>query len=323
MTFQVYKLIFNSPLHISKGKINSYESSNSVIHSDTLKAAFFVCAKMLFDEGIAKKLHDKILFSSAFPFDKIKEGEESKIRYWLPRPLGYQFPDETAENRKAYKKVQFLEVAQYSKLLNGETPLLMKKDNGEFHQPEIWKKDVTQRVKISHNGDSDPFYLEKLYPVTDKGVYFIYHTEGGDLTAEEHSQFDASMRLLGDNGIGLQRGLGNGQFSIEKGSFLIQLPQNATQWVSLSLYRPESKEQIEGIIKKSVYQFVKRGGWLNAPESDEHLTIRKRSVMMFTEGSIFSFGEKPIEGKIEDLKPDYPIGHSVWRDGRGFFLPIV
>ena len=42
--FDIIKMHFKSPLHLSKGKEDSYDSSNKILHSDTLQSAIFVCA---------------------------------------------------------------------------------------------------------------------------------------------------------------------------------------------------------------------------------------------------------------------------------------
>lgn len=317
MIFDIYKLKFQTPLHLSKGKLNSYESSDTVLHSDTLKSALFVSMLHLYSETEANVFMDTVQVSSAFPFDE--------TACWLPRPLSFSFGDtETADNRKVFKKINFFIPSQYAQILRGGQPVLEYDENTKPIQPDIWKRDVTQRVKINYEEDSEPFYLEKLYPQNkESGLYFIFQLNGYDA-----SKLAAAMKLLGDNGIGLQRTLGNGQFISEKDTLDIDLPNNATSWVALSLYRPKDKVEIENILENSHYQFIKRGGWIASPEHEEHLSIRKQAIMMFTEGSVFGFNETGnsvlIKGEKENVRPDWNDEklHKVYRDGKAIFLPM-
>ena len=45
MSFDIIRLHFRQPLHLSRGKLNTYESSEHTLHSDTLQAALFVRAR--------------------------------------------------------------------------------------------------------------------------------------------------------------------------------------------------------------------------------------------------------------------------------------
>ena len=322
MIFDIYQLHFQTALHLSKGKLNTYESSETTIHSDTLKSALFVSLLHLYDESVATDFMCKVQVSSAFPFDK--------EHHWLPRPLSFSFAKETAENRKEFKDVKLFTTTQFAQILRGEQPTLEYDENG-VKQPKIWKTDVTQRVKINYEEDSEPFYLQKLYPQNKEtsGLYFIVQINDFDA-----AKLAAAMKLLGDNGLGLQRTLGNGQFIAKPKKLTINLPDNGTAWVALSLYRPEVKAEIENVLDKSHYQFIKRGGWMASPEHEEHLGIRKQAVMMFTEGSVFGFEEQAqntvmIKGKVENLAPKelsakiLELEHKVFRDGKAIFLPMV
>lgn len=315
-TFHVYKLYFQTSLHLSRGKQGSYESSDHALHSDTLKSALYACMRQLFaDETLSKNFMDKVTLSSAFPF----QDHEKETIFWLPRPLIYRSKYENADNRKKFKGINYVTVAQMSLILRGEHPSDLLKD-GKAYQPKIWEQDTTQRVKINYGDDSEPFYLEKLYPQNkdSSGLYFIV---SGDVNTQS---LEAALRLLGDNGIGLQRNLGNGQFKYKKDSFTMSLPEKNTAWVALSLFRPNKEDLTKDCLDNSFYQFTKRGGWISSAEDEAFLSIRKKSIMMFTEGSIFAFGEKTLRGKVENIRPDWdtPL-HEIFRDGKAIFLPIT
>ena len=316
----IYKLRFQTPLHLSRGKTGSYESSDSVLHSDTIKSALYVSALQLGQKDFADKLLKDLAISSAFPFDT--KG------CWLPRPVGFTFSDETPNNRKIQKKVAFFLDRQFSKLINGERKSTELEIDTKMDK--IWEQDVTQRVWINGNeNQSTPFYLEKLYPNDGTGLYFIVRTEG--VQDFDFKTFEGVLELLGQNGIGLQRNLGNGRFKYEKSELSLDIPQSTDTWISLSLYRPENEQEVASALENdnTNYQFIKRGGWMSSPENDEHITIRKKSIMMFTEGSVFSFGKSNnsvlTKGKYNiNLKPDWKTPmNNVYRDGRAIFLPII
>lgn len=318
-SFKVYKLYFKTALHLSKGKNNSYESSDGVLHSDTLKSAIYVSLRQLFDdEQLMDTFMNDVTLSSAFPFVDKTENTE----FWLPRPLNYRHPNEkvSPDLRKEYKKVNYVTIAQMSQILRGVHPSDLLDEKNKANQPKIWERSTTQRVKINYDDDSEPFYLEKMYPHNSQnsGLYFIVQ---GDFQADA---FDAALKLLADNGIGLQRSLGNGQFTFKKEEINIEIPDNAQSWVSLSLFRP-TKDDVVDILEKSSYQFIKRGGWISSPEDDQFLSLRKQSIMMFTEGSVFAFDEIPIKGVVENIRPvwnDEDL-HPIYRDGKAIFLPLT
>ena len=80
-------------------------------------------------------------------------------------------------------------------------------------------------------------------------------------------------------------------------------------------------------LEQSSYQLIKRGGWVASPTNIDAVLHRKRSVYMFTEGSVFK-SDSPLIGKVTDLQPALweehadMIPHPVWRDGRAIFLPL-
>ena len=82
-TFEVYELDFgNAPLHLSRGKSNTYTDSDNSLHSDSIKSAIFATAIDLFGATKATKTYfDSFKVSSAFPMVKNK--------YYLPKPVHF------------------------------------------------------------------------------------------------------------------------------------------------------------------------------------------------------------------------------------------
>ncbi len=316
-TYNIYKMTFTSPLHLSRGKMDTYESSETMLHSDALKSAIYVAARQICSAGWADTFIHDIRISSAFPFD-------AKGCY-LPMPLSYH-PTIEADDRKEFKKVKYLTINQFEAIAKGEKPELLS--DKKAIQPDVWKRDTTQRVKINDEGDSTPFYLEKLYPKENTGLYFMVE----NLSDEDKKELDTAMRFLSETGIGLQRNLGNGQFECTTDTLTIALAESrAMAWVNLSLYHPKDENELSNdVLENGFYQFKKRGGWISSPAIEDNISLRKKSIMMFTEGSVFPFESIDNKGIVEDVKPsevelkkaNKEINHPIWRDGKAIFLPI-
>jgi CRISPR-associated protein Csm4 len=305
-TYTIYKLTFTAPLHLSRGKEDTYESSESTLHSDTLKSAIYVAALQLGMKDWADKFMQETRISSAFPFDE--------FGCYLPMPLSYH-PNVKVEERKEFKKIKYLTIKQFEAISKGDltSPLI----EGKAVQPDVWMRDITQRVKVNYEADSTPFYLEKLYPKEGAGLYFLVENE------EDKAKLDAAIKFLSETGIGLQRNLGNGRFEAKSDTLEIATtPSNA--FMNLSLYHPANdKELSDDVLKNGTYQFKKRGGWLSSPELEDNLSLRKKGIMMFSEGSVFPFDNPNDKGCVKNVKPDTArISHEIWRDGKAIFLPV-
>lgn len=310
--YQIYKLNFQTALHLSKGKLNTYESSNTTLHSDTIKAALFVCIQQLYGLMEAEAFMDHITVSSAFPFDE--------NGYYFPKPVSLKL-GETVENRKQIKNIKYLNVSQLEQAMKGNIPTGLLNNDGLVMQPKIWQADTNQRVKVNYDIDNEPYYWEKLYPLhSDKrGLFFVVT---GDY---DRVKLENSLKLLGDNGIGSRKTLGNGQFTVSKDTLSVDLADNAISWMNISLYYPVDKNEIAANLDRCRYSVIKRGGWIVSPMNDSHTSLRKKSIMMFTEGSVFYFNESTsleVKGRKVNIQPDIMVDHPVWRDGKAIFLPV-
>lgn len=356
--FDIFRLTFQTPLHLSKGKLNTYESSEQVLHSDTLKSAIFAAAIQLFgDQPIVEDWFSHFRVSSAMPF--LHAPENGTIEYFFPKPLVHpeiQFPDdvpvqEHARLYKKAKKISWLGKSLFEKTLAGN-PLrlqgahLLMKDvfvseafEGLAKEKRdkliVFERQQTQRVKIprlsEEDADSVPFYLDKLYFHPKAGLYFFITT---DRTGESKEPFlqklHGALRLLGNNGIGLQRGLGNGQFRAKRDQLTLQLPEQPSAYVNISLYCPTLADIQETDLDNSAYYFFKRGGWISS--SDEaYISYRKKSIYMLGEGSVLRFpgtenwvqrGQGQIDLTPQQTPQPLPSNIKIWRDGTGIFLPI-
>jgi CRISPR-associated protein Csm4 len=329
-TYKIYKLSFRSPVHLSRGKGDYYDQSQEILHSDTLKSSLFVSALQLFGEKVAETILNGCRVSSAFPF----YGNE----LFFPKPMcriqKIRGTDELKQAKKL-KKIQYLGQSYFEDLLNGSESEIQPEhlhSGGAYcsahsdltatkaEQDFMFVSEVQQRVTIPLERDEDPtpYYVERMRFAQNAGLYFILENDTADIDA-----IDASLKLLGDTGVGTDKSVGNGQFIFTKGELTLTLPENASNQLNLSLYCPTRSEISDGrILEQGQYQIVQRGGFIASPQDSGNATLRKRSVYMFTEGSVFH-GTSGLKGKVLNLKPEIEtVRHPIWRDGSSIFIPI-
>ncbi|MFW5983267.1 MAG: type III-A CRISPR-associated RAMP protein Csm4 [bacterium] len=327
-TFDVIKLRFKAPLHISRGQTNSYDISEKIIHSDTLKAALFSMAKQILPEevtGDAKRFHESYKVSSAFPFSG------SNLFFPKPKvhlPVSIAKMDET-EKAKPLKKVEYIEKAIFEKILNNTHTEIEKEQlagQGKYmlsapvnNSFKLTKSKVEQKVNIpqDRSNDTQPYYIDRIYFEKDAGLFFLFETENTKI--KQHIL--SCLKLLGDEGIGTDRNVGNGLFDFEVENISFNLPDQFEKLINLSLYLPLKEELNENQLKQSAYELVRRGGYIAGTNDNEFLKLRKKQVFMMSEGSVFKSGTDR-KGKIVNLKPEYDGVHDIWRDGTSIFLPL-
>jgi len=334
-TFKIYKLHFTAPLHISD-QHEDEGTSQKTIQSDTLYAALTSClakaGNLLPEDGDLG-----FVVSSLFPY--FQKDENSNPIYFLPIPLHAKQGDlKDLSLAKKVKKVQWVDSVLYGEILSGSSffdgteeylPYIQESYLTKVQLPEdangskeFIKSEVSQRVTLkSRTGEDDalPYYVDKILFRHHAGLFFIAE---GDTTLLEKA-----LTFLSMEGIGTDRNVGFGFFEFSTDELTIELPEQANHQMALSLFIPESKEQLTALMKSDsiAYDFTRRGGWVT---TYPYNTLRKNAIYGFLPGSIFSKEANspcvPI-GKIVDLKPDMgeeSPEHPVWRNGKAIMIPI-
>lgn len=321
--FDCVKLYFTSPLHLSRGR-DYYDEAAKVLHSDSLVSALFVAALQLGAEPQqAEAMLDACRFSSAFPF--------SGDTYYFPKPLvRLPFPiANVAENKrsKPYKRIQYLDQHWFELLLKGKADEIHQDvhlTQADFlsqkapENAEIYKSEVVQRVKIAPDQRTDamPFFTDRLFFAQDAGLFVLVDCQD---KANKDLLF-SSFRLLGDLGIGTDRSTGNGFFKPCFTTLSLEVPEKAAYQCNLGLYLPQAGELDADDLEQSAWNITKRGGYIAGSGNEDFLRLRKKTVFMFQEGSVFP--NKPLGGNRVDLAPKWQGMHAVWREGRPIFLPM-
>ena len=321
--YTLIKLKEMSPLHVGTGKEN-YDFSASHLHSDTLSAALAAMkVRHDGDEGV-KDFLDSFVISSAFPY----MGDH----FFLPRPLGkieVEFYDcDEYISRKKLKSIKFIEQDLWKKLVAGEKVVvsISQLKNGfllsnakGFKQP--FKSAVHQRVTVPRADelDAEPFFFDWTFFEKNAGLYCLVDAAGTTL-----SELKRLFELLGEFGIGTDKNVGGGKFTVDTQAFEIPDLLDANASMLLSLYIPMEKEISLIDLHNSKYELCQRGGYMAGSQENDFWHLRKKSVYMFGVGTILKSTEA-LKGKIVDLRPaEYNDSrmHPVYRSGKPFVVPV-
>lgn len=323
---QVVKLTFTTPVHLSRD-IRQAEQTRDFISGDTLFSALFSCGIQLGISGEELlESFSECRFSSAFPY--------CGNSLFFPRPFCKLPAIQGMENDpalgKKIKKIQFLDTPTFERLLNGELKSISPADispGGKFISmksdfPEFTKS-LHERVSLDPDTfESVPFSLENLHLHPDSGLFFMISTSGEDIP----DVILQSLRYLADQGIGSDRNVGYGKFEIDSISGLsLKTPAHPSHYLSLAPVFPSElmEQEMNNPQMNSAWKFKMSEGYISSPGDEAWLGLKRKQFLMLTEGTVlFSPDEQPV-GLLRDVKPDYPGEiHPVWRDGRGFWLPI-
>ena len=172
------KLHSLTPIHIGTGR-DSYDTSSNIIHSDMLMGALASLWVQSNGANGIKGFLESFQVSSCFPFFEDK--------YFLPKPMGrinlnYSNldPIQQYELNKSIKKVRYITLHLWEKLINGESLEVQenhikgiflsddKLDNGN-----VTKSEVEQRVSVPaiYTEDPVPFYFERTFFHDNAGLY--------------------------------------------------------------------------------------------------------------------------------------------------------
>lgn len=341
----IFQLEFHGPLHIANPRAE-YDSSERVLHSDTLYAAIMSAWAMLdLSEWITPE--PTFALSSLFPYKQKQNG----CQYFLPKPVGVFKANNDQSIRKKIKKVRYIDLELFAQWAKGFT-IEANADHvaGDFYvskldaETEEEKKqeqnkirnyissEVYPRVRVPRmeGKDAEPYYIERIWFAEGCGLYCIFIG-----TQEDYDKVKTALNFLQDEGIGTDRHVGNGLFKLNEANLPNEFHFNANDHkylVNLSLFCPESVEQLKNLLPQNdnhiSYELVRRGGWIT---TEPYLTLRKKHVTMFREGSVFAttdnlngpYGGFLVAGKTHKVHPwnDDQL-HKIYRSGRAIFVPV-
>lgn len=323
-----YKLNFSSPLHIDAHGVG-YEETEEIIHSDTLFSSLMTLWNYFHNDDVEAMCQNPPFFiSSVFPY--------KSSTYFFPRPMVKLVKEEEDDTKigKKLKKVKYVSRNLLESILKGE--FLEFDDRHTFQNYKFWfgrdSNELNQDTKVlterevprvtidRATSSSEIFYFSEVIFEKDSGLFFLARFKNKEL----RSKFETVLRLLGDEGIGGDKRVGKGSFSVQiDEEFNLSIPQNADGFITLSLYYPKEDEFNNGVLKNASYNLLSRKGWLHVRGA---MSLKRREVKMYSEGSIFNaiglsnYGTNPCV-----LEKDETLGlhHNIYRYGMAFNLPIM
>ena len=321
---KAYKLKFHSSFHLDSGDAVD-GPSELFLRSDTLFSAICSAANKFYGNSAVESFlqPNSIKISSAYPY--------YKDEFFFPKPLNF-YPNEIEEYEliKEFKKIKFISKDNLETLLRGNSidkSLL----NKNFILNSCWRNKLNTDEDLIFKTNENPhivldrvtnqtqiFYKREVYFNKNAGLFFLAYIHD-DLLAK----FETVLRFLGDEGIGADRTIGEGLFEVEGiDNFSIAAAEKFDSFYALSLYSPTEEEFYKIEPEKSFYDFEIRKGWVS------NNTLRRKSLRMFTEGSVLKFKEEiRPNGVIHKLleKEKYPkdLSNDIFRSGQALFLPIV
>jgi CRISPR type III-A-associated RAMP protein Csm4 len=321
------------------------------VHSDTLWSALVTAAAGNPHSDDAEWLRNGVLLSSSFPV--CTEAETPLL--FLPRLfVGPAVPiteDTTAQERassdKEWKSVAFVSESVLARLIRGELIKIVRVTNGEGRSdcqgsaigigscllaptecPAQWDP-LPQWLIAARSVASNT--VDRLTSAADTFIRtdFEVNLRAGmrwgvlaRLYTENVERFLSLLERVGGYGVGGERSIGRGQFTVEQPLARGPVPTSSPgRYVTLSLYHPTRSEVDAGVLDRpAAYQLMRRSGWVGTTD------VRRKSVRMLKEGSLLNISaglsERTSLGDIVDVTPNNTepgkCSHSVWRFGRAF-----
>ena len=340
--FHTYRLAFRSPLHVGERGVG-LEAAQIHVPADTLFSA--ICSVWRDVYGVDGLLSDVLdwfdetgsepfFLTSAFPC-------AGPVRFF-PKPLA-RLPHVTigADGEKAFKRVRFVSEAVFAALvtgqpltfdtahcINGQTAWVTAAEqqqlddwrDDESGDVVLWRKAIVPRVTLDRlTSTSELWHFGETRFAAGAGLWFAaaFNAEHGD---DLPRRFMACLRVLGDTGLGGERGAGRGLFEVEGNEPERQpLPEAdpAGRFVTLSPFCPRTADELaQSTGDGAAYDLIPRRGWVTSPEA---ANLRRKMVWMFAEGSVLTGAPAAPPGRLVNVKPD-ACPHDVWR--YGFAFPV-
>lgn len=332
-----------SGFHLQSGGAH-HEHTRSFVRSDTLSSALIHLYYQQYGE--------QPLNFNALPFHcsslmPALQPSEEEVIYLYPRPANeWDIPKQFLDLHKTLKAVKWLSEGVLRLISNGESLVsLLPKDRCErvckdevlitkeeaTRYSEFFTQHKAKSMVMTHNHAR--VTLDRVssssMPYSFSVAYFQPFVKlWGFLDCEDSffARFKALLRLLGEEGVGGDRTIGLGQFELIK---LQQVDTHKTQktssthWLNLAPFNPTAETVDRINWEASYFDWDSSRGWTLKG------SLRRKSIRMLNEGSTFVGSNKPEGRVLEALGLEdgdgivqERIGHPVYRDLRGYFIPL-
>lgn len=310
MKYQVYKLEFNTAVHFGKRKLEDGEAAFS---ADMLFSALCHEANAQYgNDGIKELLQYveacDLRFSDAFPY------HDDEL--YIPKPMMKLEKDieSDSEEKKAYKKLNYIKWSQIQEYINGNFPV---KDTVE-ELKYMGKRYIKTNASVIEGSNTTPYSVGTFWFNRGWGLYFILAFK------DDEVRYFVEDLLLGLEltGIGGKRSSGLGKFTLKSSN---DLSENCSEMLSASdeydrymtlTTSMASEEELEKTLANAQYKLVRKSGFV-ASETYAQTLNRKRDFFMFQAGATFM---NRFDGVVEDVS--FGGNHPVYRYGKPIFLGV-
>lgn len=355
MRADIHSLTFPQGFHLGARGVGT-ESVRPTVPSDTLFSALLATwARMGRDPkawaeafprtagGQAAEGDPPFLLSSAFPY-------VAGIQFY-PKPVGYRPLNVSAEDAKAWKKVQFISETLFTRIRRQGTraevwpasegaqrdqliqrgALLVSAEEADLIRDDVrtegaWREEDVPRVALDRvTSASNLFSVGRVSFSPGCGLWFAVAWRDPERDCDGvpfKEAFHLTLSELSVSGLG-------GDRSVGYGTFTAALVDSAVNWeevregesmVLLSRYHPRPDELPHALTEAEGYQLELLTGWGASPAGN----FRRRGLWLLSEGSLIRHRGGAAMGDLVDLAPagEGNPGHPVWRYGLAWGLPM-
>lgn len=311
MQEMLVKMKFKGLAHF--GQKNDLTRTAAWVGSDSLFSALINAWALLFGSDAAGRLlaafaeTPPFVVSSAFLYIEMENP-----CYFLPRPNDLDVTAIVSDAKQA-RKINWLPWETLAALAaNDALAGSWQVQNGYLlnapNKPPFYCEVELPRVSLdSYTAASNLYHVSAIKFHERAGLYFLARCQ------EQYiEQFQAAVRLLGDEGIGGERSYGMGIFTPE---FTAPPPWPASgpRQLLLSGYYPSSDELPK--LNLDCYTLRTAGGWAYSLSDTGQ---RRHMVRLFAEGSVI---KAAVQGCLVDVTPSGFHHHRLYRSGLAYTLP--
>lgn len=196
----------------------------------------------------------------------------------------------------------------------------MEKPTDEEYSPHcrrLWSIAEKPQVAIDRvTSASEIYHFGEVTFAQGCGPYVLVRFLDGDEGLRE--SFLASLRLLGDEGLGGGRSAGRGLFELKEPEDIDLPDANGDKFVTLSLLNPRDAVELASLLGKEgiAYGLVARRGWVYSAQARN---LWRKRVTMFAEGSVLGGTADGRYGRlVKVLDEGGVVPHDVYRYGYAF-----
>lgn len=311
MDYSLYKLEFDTPLHIGRDSGGpSLDNGQMAIHADTIFSA--LCCEAAGDarlEQLVRYVTDGVLvLSDALPY----AGDE----LFLPKPVVYvanRQREGDAGLKKKLKDIEYIPLSAFDDYLSnlaGSSPDL---DSLRYTFGQL---STLTRVAIGGTDAPLPYHVASWRFAEGCGLYIV----AGYMDENILALAEGLLVGLGLSGVGGKRSSGWGKFAVQKlpvpPDLRSRLEDKSSPYQMLLGTALPMDEEMEELLRHGWYTVIRRGGFIR---SDTYAAgqLKKKTIYMLGPGSCL---RRRFRGGMHDLSDNG--GHPVWRSANSLFVGV-